>query len=70
MKTTAHQHAAARLEGRAIVGLMRKHNLTIRAFKAKCGITLKRIREVRQDGVDGLLAHEWIFLITGRWPDQ
>lgn len=72
MKTTAQQNAAAtaRLEGSTIVGLMRKNKLTIRQLKAKHCLTLKRIREVRRDGVTGFRAQEWVFLITGHWPSQ
>lgn len=70
MKTTAQQNAAAtaRLEGSAVVGLMRKHKLTMRELKAKHCISLKRIREVRANGVHGFFAQEWIWLITGHWP--
>ncbi len=72
MKTNAQQNtaAAARLEGSAIVGLMRKYRVTMRDLKAKHCITLKRIREVRANGVSGFLAQEWVWLITGHWPDE
>lgn len=40
----------------------------MREVKAKYKITLKRIREVREIGVEGFAAEEWIFIITGKWP--
>lgn len=51
-----------------IVGLMRKHKVKMRDMKAKYGITLKRIREVRKQGLMGFAAEEWTYLITGQWP--
>lgn len=50
--------------------LMRKRGVTIRALAAKHGLTLKRVREVRANGVRGFLANEWHYLITGQWLDQ
>jgi hypothetical protein len=59
-----------KLTGAMIIRLMRKHQLTIRQIKVRFPlITLKRIREVRASGVEGFLAEEWFFIITGNWPD-
>lgn len=56
------------LTGSTIKRLMRQHEVTIREFKAKHGITLKRIREVRLAGVSGFMAEDWFKMITGSWP--
>jgi hypothetical protein len=58
-----------KITGTQLVRLMRKHKVTMRQIKAKYQITLKRIREVRANGVEGFAATEWIFIITGTWPD-
>lgn len=59
-----------RLSGIMIVRLMRRHKKTIRGISETNAITMKRVREVRDKGVEGFLAEEWIFLITGKWPSQ
>lgn len=56
------------LTGPMLVSLMRKHRVKIRDLKAKYGLTLKRIREVRETGLSGFAAEEWCYLITGQWP--
>lgn len=58
-----------RLTGNGIKRLMRSHHVTMREIKSRYKITLKRIREVRANGVTGFAAEEWIFIITGKWPD-
>lgn len=58
-----------RLTGATVQRLMRKHGLTIRLLAAKFNITVKRVREVRAEGVRGLLASEWHYMITGVWLD-
>lgn len=58
-----------KLTGKMVKRLMRRHQVTIRQVKAQHQITLKRIREVRSHGVDGFLAAEWLFIITGKWPE-
>lgn len=50
--------------------LMRQHRVTIRSVAQKWNITMKRVREVRKDGVTSFAASEWHFMITGRWLDQ
>ena len=57
-----------KLTGTMVQRLMRRHRVSMRDIKAKHHITLKRIREVRANGVEGFLAAEWLFLITGQWP--
>lgn len=59
-----------RLPGKMVCKLMRKHDLTIRSFAKTWNITMTRVREVRKDGVRGLLASEWHFMLTGHWLDQ
>lgn len=59
-----------RLPGTMVRRLMRKRGITIQALAAKHNITLKRVREVRANGVCGFLAREWHYLITGQWLDQ
>lgn len=58
-----------KLTGNMIKRLMRRHRVTMREIKMRHKITLKRIREVRAEGVVGFLAEEWLFIITGKWPD-
>lgn len=62
-------HAHARLGGAAIKRLMRRHRVTIRGLSATHNIPMTRVRQVRSEGVQGFLALEWVFLITGKWPD-
>ena len=56
-----------RLSGNMVVRLMRKHKKTIRGIAQENSITMKRVREVREKGVEGFMAENWIFLITGKW---
>jgi len=56
------------LSGSMIVGLMLRCKVKIRDIKARHGITLKRIREIREKGAKGFRAEEWVFIITGQWP--
>lgn len=58
------------LSGPMVCRLMRKHRVTIAGLAANHQITQKRVREVRAKGVSGFLALEWVFLITGAWPDK
>ena len=58
------------LTGHRICSLMRKHGVTMRAIKAQHGITLKRIRQVRAEGVSGFMAEDWFRIIVGRWPRE
>lgn len=59
-----------KLPGAMVRRLMRNRGVTIRALASQHGLTLKRVREVRADGVQGFLANEWHYLITGQWLDQ
>ena len=58
------------LSGAMVCRLMRKHRVTIAGLAAKHRITQKRVREVRAKGVSGFSALEWVFLISGAWPDK
>jgi hypothetical protein len=58
------------LSGMAVARLMRRHKKTIRGLAQTHQLTMKRVREVRSEGVRGFAALEWVWLITGQWPDQ
>lgn len=59
-----------KLPGAMVRRLMKNRRLTIRSLASKHQLTLKRVREVRRDGVEGFLANEWHYLITGQWLDE
>ena len=53
-----------------IKALMRAYGWTIRSLATTYGITMKRVREVRNDGVRGRIPTlEWMRMITGVWID-
>lgn len=55
-----------RLSGSEIRGLMRKHRITIRELARRTGITMKRIRQVRERGIDQAAAvRDWCEAIAG-----
>lgn len=58
------------LDAAMVRHLMRKHGLTIRALARKYSVTMKRVREVRSQGVRGIAATEWHFMICGNWLDE
>lgn len=58
------------LTGSMIVGLMMRCKVKMRDIKTKHGITLKKIREIREKGTKGFHAEEWVFIITGKWPEK
>ncbi len=60
----------ARLSGMAIRRLMRRHKKTIRGLAQAHQLSMKRVREVRAHGVCGFSALEWVWIITGKWPDR
>ncbi len=64
---TAHQmiDAAFQMTGPELCSLMRKHRVTIRDLKQRTGITMKRIRTVRETGLGGHAAIDWHEAITG-----
>jgi hypothetical protein len=48
------------LSGSAITRLMRVHKLTIRSLAKRMNITMKRVREVRAQGVTGAcMCRDW-----------
>lgn len=58
-------HSNYKLSGDMVRRLMRRHRVTIRTLAVKYNLTLQRVRQVRTEGVTGLAANEWHFLITG-----
>ena len=58
-----------KLEGSEVKRLMRKHRKTIRALSQEMGITMKRIRQVRESGLEDRHAiRDWIQAILGNDP--
>lgn len=57
------------MNGKEIIALMRKHKATIKALAERMGVTQKRIREVRKDGIsDANIERDWVQGITGKDP--
>lgn len=58
-----------RLEGRELRRLMRVHKVTIRELSERMQITQKRIRQIREIGLEGReLIRDWIQGILGSDP--
>lgn len=54
------------ITGRSIVRLMQRHGKTIGGLAASMGITQKRVRAVRANGVVGVaFVQDWMEAITG-----
>ena len=54
------------ITGTTIVRLMRQHSKTIRGLAMALGVTQKRIRQVRAQGVQGVaFVQDWMEAITG-----
>jgi hypothetical protein len=65
----ASRQFAAPITGREIVSLMRRSGLKIAELSSRMGITMKRIREVRSQGLsDPNTIRDWIEAITGQDP--
>lgn len=57
------------LPGPEIKRLMRSNGVTIRELKDRTGITLKRIRQVREEGLRNRnLIRDWLQAILGQDP--
>ena len=57
------------LTGHDVRRLMRRHHVTIRELAARLQRTMKRVRHVRDRGLDDTnAARDWIEAITGRDP--
>lgn len=53
------------ISGSMICRLMRRHQVTIRALAQRMQITMKRVREVREKGVEGhCMCLDWYEAIT------
>jgi hypothetical protein len=62
---------AGRITGKEVVRLMRVWRVSIRDLKIKTGITMKRIRQVRESGTtDGFHTRDWVQAITGTDPGR
>lgn len=62
----ANPYGIDRVEGRAIVELMREHGVTIRGLAARMSVTMERVRCVRAEGLlDGSLLLDWYHGIVG-----
>ena len=58
------------ITGEEIRKLMRNYRWTIRSLATTYKITMKRVREVREQGVRGRVATlEWMQMIAGVWID-
>ena len=58
-----------RLEGREISRLMRRYKVTIRDLSQRTGITMKRIRQIRDTGLENRhVIRDWLQAITGSDP--
>jgi transcriptional regulator with XRE-family HTH domain len=60
------------MEGKEVKRLMRKNRVTIRELSQRMGITMKRIRQIRNGvGLEGReLMRDWVEGITGTDPGQ
>jgi hypothetical protein len=57
------------MTGKEITALMRKHKVTIAVLAKGMGITMKRVREVRAQGLaDANTVRDWVQAITGKDP--
>lgn len=57
------------LTGKELNSLMRRNKVTIREFKSRTGITLKRLREVLKTGLTSEgAARDWVEAIIGHDP--
>lgn len=59
------------MDGREVKRLMRVHHVTIRELRERMGITMKRIRHVRERGLtDRNVIRDWVQGITGTDPGE
>lgn len=66
---TESEDPPEKLSGEDVCRLMRKHKKTIKQLSFMLGITCKRIRQVRDSGLDDPLAvRDWLEKITGEDP--
>ncbi len=57
------------LSGQELVGLIRKHKLTIESLAFRLGTSQKRVRQIRDSGLtDPLAVRDWIEAVTGDDP--
>ena len=59
------------MTGKEIVALMRKNKVTIKALAQRLGMSMKRVREVREAGLeDANAVRDWVQAVTGQDPGQ
>ncbi len=57
------------LSGKDLIRLMRQHRLTIASLAIRIGVTQKRVRELREEGIHNpRVIRDWIEAITGQDP--
>lgn len=57
------------LSGRDLIRMMRRHRVTIADLAVRIGVTQKRVRELRETGIQNpKVIRDWIEAITGRDP--
>ena len=62
---------AGHMTGKELVSLMRKHQVTIKDLSKPMGITMKRIRQVREVGLgDANAVRDWVQMVTGQDPGE
>jgi hypothetical protein len=63
------ERPTAPILGHELVALMHRHNVTIAELAKRTGITQKRIRQAREDGLgDSNAVRDWVQAIRGRDP--
>lgn len=67
--TRPKRRLIASLSGKELVSLMRRHKVTIRELSERTKIPMKRIRELRELGIDdSFVLRDWMEAITGSAP--
>ena len=67
--TLTEARDSGQMSGERIISLMRRYRVTIRSLSKRTGITMKRIRNVREEGLaDAHSIRDWIEAITGDDP--
>lgn len=70
MTATAYAESRITMTGQELRQLMNTHKVSLRELKARTGITLKRIRQVRKAGITGFAVLDWQEAILGYVPPR